>query len=72
MVVTGLIDLEKTAQLLCARHIFHRKTQGLGRCLKTPVTRPITTSNRSSSVQPRRPRVIELGQVVALQVTEQR
>jgi len=72
MIETGLIDLEKTAQLLCARHFFHRKTKGLGRCLKTPVARPVVTSNRFPSIQPRRTCIIELGQVVALQVTEQR
>ncbi len=72
MIETGLIDFKKTAQLLCAWHIFHRKTKGLGRRLKTPVAWPITTSNRSPRVQPRRACVIELGQVVALQVTEQR
>jgi hypothetical protein len=72
MIVTGLIDFEKTAQLLRARQILHCETKGLGRCLKTPVARPITTSNRFPSVQPRCACVIELRQVVALQVTEQR
>jgi hypothetical protein len=70
MVETGLIDFEKRAQFLCVRHIFHRETQGLGGCLKTPVARPAASANRSPSVQPRRTCVIELGQVVALQVTE--
>ncbi len=50
MIVTGLIDFKKTAQLLCSRHIFHRETKGLGSCLKTPVARPITTSNCFPSV----------------------
>ena len=72
MIVTGLIDFKKTAQLLCSRHIFYRETQGLGRCLETLVARPTTTSNRFPSVQPRRTCIIELGQVVALQVMERR
>lgn len=72
MIETGLIDFEKTAQLLCARHFFHRKTKGLGRCLKTPVARPVVTSNRFPSIQPRRTCIIELGQVVALQLIERR
>ena len=72
MIETGLIDFKKTAQLLCAWHIFHRKTKGLGRCLKTPVARPVVTSNRFPRVQPRRTCIIELGQVVALQVMERR
>lgn len=70
MIVTGLINFEKTAQLLYARHILHCETEGLGRCLKTPVARPIASSNRFPGVQPRCTCVIELGQVVALPVTE--
>ncbi|NTJ81241.1 hypothetical protein G6M50_25985 [Agrobacterium rhizogenes] len=70
MVETRLINFQHRASLLCARHVFDRKSQGLGDRFETPVAKSAASAHRFARIESCSNGVVELGQVMPLRVPD--
>ena len=70
VVETRLINFQHRASLLCARHVFDRKSQRLGDRFETPVAKSVASAHRFARIESCSNGVVELGQAMPLRVPD--